>query len=73
MRLYDVFAHGSSIALLFECMETDLQEVLRSHAKPLLEADVKSYMQMLLKGVAFVHGSSIIHRVSFKCYTKQHD
>ena len=29
---------------------------------PLLENQVKSYMQMLLKGVAYLHGQNIMHR-----------
>ena len=62
VHLYDVFAHGSSIALAFECMETDLQEVLRRRKTPLTEANIKAYMQMLLQGVAYMHNMGIIHR-----------
>ena len=28
------------------------------------QAQIKSYMMMLLKGVAYLHGNSIMHRVS---------
>lgn len=38
-------------------------QVLKAARKPLPEAHVKAYMQMLLKGVAFIHANSIIHRV----------
>ena len=32
----------------------------------LLQAQIKSYMLMLLKGVAFCHENSIMHRVGIK-------
>ena len=38
-------------------------QLLHSAAEPLWEAEVKTLMWMLLKGLAFCHGSGIIHRV----------
>lgn len=60
----EVFPHGNGFVLVFEYMLSDLSEVLRNADKPLTEAQIKSYMLMLLKGVAFLHDSHIIHRVS---------
>ena len=50
--------------LEFEYMLSDLSEVIRNTDKPLAEGQVKSYMLMLLKGVAFCHENNIMHRVS---------
>ncbi|XP_002741922.1 cyclin-dependent kinase 20-like [Saccoglossus kowalevskii] len=62
VKLRDVFPHGTGFVLVFEFMLSDLSEVIRNSAKPLTEAQVKSYMQMLLKGVTYCHKNSIMHR-----------
>ena len=64
MKLRGVFPHGTGFVLVFEYMLSDLSEVIRNAEKPLSEAQVKSYMLMLLKGVAFCHENNIMHRVS---------
>lgn len=70
VKLREVFPHGSSLVLEFEYMLSDLSEVIRNSDKPLSEAQVKSYMLMLLKGVAFCHENNIMHRVSTDCKWK---
>ncbi|KAF6018383.1 CDK20 [Bugula neritina] len=62
VRLRKMFPHGNGFVLVFDYMLSDLSEVIRSAIKPLTEAQVKSYMLMLLKGVEFMHGNSIMHR-----------
>ncbi|KAL5014199.1 hypothetical protein ScPMuIL_008469 [Solemya velum] len=62
VKLREVFPHGSSVVLVFEYMLSDLSEVIRNSEKPLTEAQIKSYMMMLLKGVAFCHENNIMHR-----------
>lgn len=64
VKLREVFPHGSSLVLVFEYMLSDLSEVVRNSERPITEAQVKSYMLMLLKGVAFCHENNIMHRVS---------
>ncbi|KAF3860993.1 hypothetical protein F7725_001248 [Dissostichus mawsoni] len=44
-------------------MLSDLSEVIRNSQRPLTPAQVKGYMMMLLKGVAFLHHNNIMHRV----------
>ena len=63
VKLREVFPHGTSLVLAFEYMLSDLSEVIRNTEKPLTEGQVKSYMLMLLKGVAFCHENNIMHRV----------
>ena len=43
-------------------MLSDLAEVIRNSDHPITEAQVKSYMKMLLHGIAFCHENSIMHR-----------
>ena len=64
VRLREVFPHGSVIVFVFEFMLSDLSEVIRKVEKPLTEAQVKSYMLMLLKGIAYCHENNIMLRVS---------
>ena len=46
----------------------DLGEMIRDATNPLKEPEVKSYMKMLLSGVAFLHQHNIMHRVSKSYY-----
>lgn len=62
VKLLEVFAQGTGIVLVFEYMLSDLAEVIRNSEQPITEAQVKSYMKMLLHGVAFCHENSIMHR-----------
>ena len=66
VKLREVFPHGNGFVLVFEYMLSDLSEVIRKAEKPLTEAQIKSYMLMLLKGVAFCHQNNIMHRVRIK-------
>ena len=62
VKLLDVFAQGTGFVLVFEYMLSDLSEVIRNSEILITEAQVKSYMKMLLHGVAFCHENSIMHR-----------
>ncbi|XP_022368319.1 cyclin-dependent kinase 20 isoform X5 [Enhydra lutris kenyoni] len=62
VQLKAVFPHGAGFVLAFEFMLSDLAEVVRHAQRPLVPAQVKSYLQMLLKGVAFCHANNIVHR-----------
>lgn len=64
VQLKAVFPHGAGFVLAFEFMLSDLAEVVRHTQRPLAQAQVKSYLQMLLKGVSFCHANNIVHRVS---------
>lgn len=66
VKLKDVFPHGTGFVLVFNFMLSDLSEVIRNHQQHLTPAQVKGYMVMLLKGVAFLHQNNIMHRVSGK-------
>lgn len=71
MKLLDVFPHGVGFIFVFDYMPSGLWEMIHDMENPLSEGQIKSYMQMLLKGVLYLHAHSIMHRVrtqsSAKC------
>lgn len=56
----EVFTHGISVVLVSDFMVSDLAEI--SRACILTDQHIKSYMHMLMQGIAFAHEHSIIHR-----------
>jgi len=62
VRLHDMFAQGPGLVLVFEFMPTDLGEILADAENPLIDAQVKKYMQMILRGLAYLHDLGIMHR-----------
>ncbi|XP_076029347.1 cyclin-dependent kinase 20-like [Oratosquilla oratoria] len=62
VRLLDVFGEGAGFVLVFELMLGDLGEMIRDASRPLTQPQIKSYMTMLLSGVAYLHQHHIMHR-----------
>eukprot|EP01137_Pigoraptor_chileana_P011306 Opistho-2@61952 len=62
VRLREVFPQGNGFVLVFDYMLSDLCDAMQNPNKPLTEAQIKSYMLMLLRGVAYCHENNIMHR-----------
>lgn len=62
VNLLDVFPYGAGVVLVFEYMPTDLSILLRNTENPLTDSQIKAYLIMLLKGVAYCHNLGIMHR-----------
>lgn len=62
IALLDVYGKDSSISLVFEIMETDLEQILHERKIWLSFAHIKSYILMTLKGLEYLHKSWILHR-----------
>ncbi|KAK9989416.1 hypothetical protein SO802_029655 [Lithocarpus litseifolius] len=62
IELIDAFPHKGNLHLVFEFMETDLEAVIRDRNIFLSPADIKSYLQMTLKGLAICHKKWVLHR-----------
>lgn len=60
----EVFPHGSALVFVFDYMITDLSELIKDYETPLTEKQIKAYMVQLLSGVAYMHETGIMHRVS---------
>lgn len=62
IELIDTFPHKGNLHLVFKFMETDLEAVIRDRNIFLSPADIKSYLQMTLKGLAYCHKKWVLHR-----------
>eukprot|EP00249_Psilotum_nudum_P024623 c29240_g1_i1 orf=128-1369(+) len=62
IELIDVYPHKRNLHLVFEFMESDLEAVIRDRNIVLSAADIKSYMQMTLRGLAHCHKKWVLHR-----------
>ncbi|KAK4479308.1 hypothetical protein RD792_014819, partial [Penstemon davidsonii] len=62
IELTEAFPHKGNLHLVFEFMETDLEAVIRDRNIVLSPADIKSYIHMTLKGLAFCHRKWVLHR-----------
>lgn len=63
--LRDVVHENQKLYLVFEFLEQDLKKYLDYVGKKLERLLIKSYLQQLLKGIAFCHSHRVLHRVSF--------
>jgi cyclin-dependent kinase 7 len=62
IELIDCFPYKENLHLVFEFMETDLEALIKDKNIILSPADTKSYVQMMLKGLAFCHKKWVLHR-----------
>lgn len=62
IALLDVYGKDSSISLVFEIMETDLEQILHEKSIYISFAHIKSYILMTLKGLEYLHKNWILHR-----------
>lgn len=68
IELIDAFPHKGNLHLVFEFMETDLEAVIRDRNIVLSPADIKSYIQMTLRGLALCHRKWVLHRCIYVQY-----
>lgn len=62
VAMVDVFHHKANIFLVFEYMVSDLEAVIKDTSLVLSHADIKSYTEMTLKGLAYIHSAMVVHR-----------
>ena len=62
VELLDVFVHKSSICLVFEYCDTDLESLIRAKQVVLSGEQVRSLMEQLLRGLAVLHAGWVVHR-----------
>ena len=60
--LLEVFIHKSSVKLVFEFLETDLECVMEDQTCTIGPADIKSFMLMIMRGLAYLHAHEILPR-----------
>lgn len=62
MSLRDVVHENNKLYLVFEYLEQDLKKYMDYVGKKLDKLLIKSYLQQLLKGIAFCHSHRVLHR-----------
>lgn len=61
--MIDAFPIGLDFVMVFEYMPSGLWELIKDNENPLTASQTKTYMKMLLEGVAYMHSKNIMHRV----------
>ena len=62
VRLIEVISLKRSIALVFERMDTDLEEVIKDKTLVLSKGDIKAYMLGMLQALSHCHERWVLHR-----------
>eukprot|EP00877_Chromochloris_zofingiensis_P015176 jgi/Chrzof1/9912/Cz04g20170.t1 len=63
VELLDVFPHKRKLTMVFEFMDSDLEAIIKARGSIILSAaNIKAYMQMLLKALDFCHTHWVLHR-----------
>ncbi|KAG7395404.1 Cyclin-Dependent Kinase 7 [Phytophthora boehmeriae] len=62
VELLDVFVANDTMNVVFELLPSNLDDVIKDKAVVLTAADIKTYMQMLLRGLAYCHDHMVLHR-----------
>lgn len=62
-QMLSVFSSKTNLNLVLEFLTTDLEYLIRNKTLIFLPGDVKSWMQMTLRGLEFCHRNGVLHRV----------
>lgn len=62
VELVDVFASASNLQLVLAFYPFDLERIIKDKQRPFSVGDIKSWMSMILNGVAHIHSRFILHR-----------
>ncbi|KZS07948.1 Cyclin-dependent kinase 7 [Daphnia magna] len=60
--LLDVFGHRSNVSLVFDFMDTDLEQIIKDTSIILTPGTVKAYVLMTLQGLEYLHLLWVLHR-----------
>lgn len=62
LELFDVFIHKGAVHLVLDYVITNLEIIIKKKAIIFMPCDIKSWVQMILKGVYACHRKFIMHR-----------
>jgi len=62
IELVDVFGHVSSVSIVMDFMDTDLEVIIKDPSLVLTPANIKSYILQTLLGLEYLHNHWILHR-----------
>jgi len=61
VKLYDVFASKANLDLVFECLDMDLREYLKTNG-PFTDLPLRTAALQLVRGLEYCHSRRVIHR-----------
>lgn len=62
VELVDVFSSASNLQLVLAFYPYDLEKLIKDKQRTFSAGDIKSWMSMILNGVAYMHSRFILHR-----------
>ncbi|KIY92718.1 cyclin-dependent kinase 7 [Monoraphidium neglectum] len=62
VRLLDVFPHKRKLTMVFEFMDSDLEALIKAKGVVLSPANIKAYLQLLLRALDHCHSHWVLHR-----------
>ncbi|RUP02436.1 hypothetical protein BC936DRAFT_140633 [Jimgerdemannia flammicorona] len=62
VNLVDVFSHKTNLNLVLEFLDWDLEKVIKDKNIYFMPGDIKSWMQMMLRGLDHCHKNWVLHR-----------
>ncbi|KAI5454265.1 kinase subunit of RNA polymerase II carboxy-terminal domain kinase I [Naganishia albida] len=62
VKLHEMMIHNGSVHMVMEYMDHDLSGILSQPQITLSVANLKSFCQQMLRGLAYLHGKAILHR-----------
>lgn len=63
VRIIDIYPDLVGLSLVLEYMPNTLYGRLKNESNPLCRKEVKSFAHMMFKGLYYLHGLGIMHRV----------
>jgi cyclin-dependent kinase 7 len=58
-----VYRQGMNLHLVLEYLDTDLEKVIKDKTLTFQQGDIKSWMLMMMRGIAWCHKNWVLHRV----------
>ncbi|KAF9606210.1 hypothetical protein IFM89_023665 [Coptis chinensis] len=62
VKLKEVVRENQELFFIFEYMEFNLYQIMRSRQSPLPEADIQSLISQVLQGLSYMHSNGYFHR-----------
>lgn len=62
VKLKEIVKENHELFFIFEHMECNLYQLMKDRRDPFTEAEIRSYMSQILKGLAYMHKNGYFHR-----------
>ena len=62
VKLREVIRANDELFFVFECMDTNLYELMKGRDRHFPESQVRNIMYQIFQGLAFIHKNGFFHR-----------